>query len=75
MRKLIISNFQTLDGYYEAKNKTFDRFFDYFYEGYGNDEAFDVYNRDLLRAAIPDPERAHVVFGQQKLLDGCAQRS
>jgi len=28
MRKLIVSNFQTLDGYYEAANKTFDRFFD-----------------------------------------------
>ncbi len=51
MRKLIVSNFQTFDGYYEAKNKTFDRFFDYFYEDYGHNEAFDVYNRDLLRAA------------------------
>ena len=29
MRKLIVSNFQTLDGYYESANKTFDRFFDY----------------------------------------------
>jgi dihydrofolate reductase len=51
MRKLLVSNFLTLDGYYESKNKTFDRFFDYFLEEYGNNEAFDVYNRDLLRAA------------------------
>ncbi|HVU13958.1 MAG TPA: dihydrofolate reductase family protein [Phototrophicaceae bacterium] len=51
MRKLIVSNFVTLDGYYEAKNKTFDRFFDYFYEGYGNNEAFDVYNVELLNSA------------------------
>jgi dihydrofolate reductase len=51
MRKVIVSNFLTLDGYYESKNKTFDRFFDYFLEEYGNNEAFDVYNRDLLRAA------------------------
>ncbi len=51
MRKLIVSNFLTLDGYYESKNKTFDTFFDYFLEEYGNNEAFDVYNRDLLRAA------------------------
>ncbi len=51
MRKLIVSNFQTLDGYYEAKNKTFDRFFDYFYEDYGANEAFDYYNAELLRAA------------------------
>ena len=51
MRKLIVSNFQTLDGYYEAKNKTFDRFFDYFHEDYGSNEAFDYYNAELLRAA------------------------
>jgi hypothetical protein len=31
MRKLIVSNFQTLDGYYESANRTFDRFFDYFH--------------------------------------------
>jgi dihydrofolate reductase len=49
--KLIVSNFLTLDGYYESKDKTFDRFFDYFLEEYGNNEAFDVYNRDLLRGA------------------------
>jgi dihydrofolate reductase len=51
MRKLIVSNFLTLDGYYEQKNKTFDRFFEYFLPEYGNNEAFDVYNRDLLRNA------------------------
>jgi hypothetical protein len=51
MRKLIVSNFQTLDGYYEAENKTFDRFFDYFHEDYGANEAFDEYNTELLRGA------------------------
>ena len=51
MRKLIVSNFQTLDGYYEQKNKTFDQFFDYFHEDYGHNEAFDVYNTELLRGA------------------------
>ena len=49
MRKLIVSNFQTLDGYYESTNKTFDRFFDYFHEDYGGNEAFDEYNTELLR--------------------------
>jgi dihydrofolate reductase len=49
MRKLIVSNFQTLDGYYEATNKTFDRFFDYFHQDYGANEAFDEYNTELLR--------------------------
>lgn len=51
MRKLIVSNFVTLDGYYESKDKTFHRFFEYFNEGYGHNEAFDVYNLELLRAA------------------------
>jgi dihydrofolate reductase len=51
MRKLLVSNFQTLDGYYEAVNKTFERFFDYFLEEYGANEAFDEYNTELLRGA------------------------
>lgn len=51
MRKLIVSNFLTLDGYYESVNKTFDRFFDYFHEDYGTNEAFDEYNTELLRGA------------------------
>jgi dihydrofolate reductase len=51
MRKLIVSNFMTLDGYYEAANKTFDRFFDYWHEDYGANETFDEYNTELLRGA------------------------
>jgi dihydrofolate reductase len=51
MRKLIVSNFVTLDGYYESADKTFDRFFDYWPEEYGANEAFDEYNTELLRAA------------------------
>jgi dihydrofolate reductase len=51
MRKLLVSNFLTLDGYYESKDKTFTKFFEYFLDEYGNNEAFDVYNRDLLRNA------------------------
>jgi dihydrofolate reductase len=51
MRKLIVSNFLTLDGYYESTNKTFDRFFEYFHEDYGANEAFDEYNTELLRGA------------------------
>lgn len=27
MRRLIVDNFVTVDGYYEAKNKTFDEFY------------------------------------------------
>ena len=51
MRKLIVSNFQTLDGYYESANRTFDRFFDFWHEDYGANEAFDEYNTELLRGA------------------------
>ena len=51
MRKLIVSNFQTLDGFYESEDKTFHRFFDHWLDEYGNNEAFDVYNRDLLAGA------------------------
>lgn len=51
MRRLVVSNFQTLDGYYESTDKTFDRFFDYFHESYGANEAFDEYNVELLRGA------------------------
>ena len=50
-RKLMVSNFLTLDGYYESANKTFDRFFDYWHEDYGANEAFDEYNTELLRSA------------------------
>jgi dihydrofolate reductase len=51
MRKLIVSNFLTLDGYYEAASKSFDRFFDYWHEDYGGNDAFDEYNTELLRGA------------------------
>jgi dihydrofolate reductase len=51
MRKLIVSNFQTLDGYYESTSKTFDRFFDYWHEEYGVNKAFDEYNTEMLRGA------------------------
>lgn len=34
MRKLIVSNFVTLDGYYETKDKTIDDFFRYVHEDY-----------------------------------------
>jgi dihydrofolate reductase len=51
MRKLIVGNFVTLDGYYEAKNKTFDSFFDYYHEDYAGDDHFDYYNAELLRAS------------------------
>jgi len=51
MRKIIVDNFVTLDGYYEAKNKTFDAFFDYYHPDYAGDQSFDFYNVERLLAA------------------------
>ena len=51
MRKLIVSNFVTLDGFYEAKDKTIDSFFDYYHDDYSGDQSFDYYNTERLRAA------------------------
>lgn len=50
MRKLIISNFLTLDGLYEGKDKSINSLFDYYHDDYSNDDIFDFYNAELLRA-------------------------
>jgi dihydrofolate reductase len=51
MRKVIVSNFVTMDGYYEAKDKTIDGFFEFYHESYSGDQNFDYYNTERLRAA------------------------
>jgi hypothetical protein len=51
MRKLIVSNLVTLDGYYEGKDRTVDSMFEYFPEEYSGDQHFDDYNTERLRAA------------------------
>ena len=51
MRKLIVCNFVTLDGYYEAKNKTIDPLFEYLHEDYSADHSFDYYGVERLRTA------------------------
>lgn len=51
MRKVIVCNFVTLDGFYEAKNKTFDSFFEFYHPDYARDQNFDYYNTERLRAA------------------------
>jgi dihydrofolate reductase len=50
MRKLIVSNFLTLDGLYEGKDKSINSLFDYYHDDYSNDDIFDFYNAELLRA-------------------------
>ena len=51
MRKLIVSNLVSLDGYYEGKGKDLGPLFDYFHEDYAGDQNFDAYMLERLRAA------------------------
>jgi dihydrofolate reductase len=51
MRKLIVSNLVSLDGYYEGKDRSLNALFDYFHEDYSGDQNFDFYNAERLRAA------------------------
>jgi len=51
MRKLIVSNFVTLDGYYDGPDRNLSAIFEYFHEDYAGDENFDHYNTERLRAA------------------------
>jgi dihydrofolate reductase len=50
MRKLIVSNFMSVDGYYEGPGKNVMALFDYRWD-YQTDESFDAYNAERLRAA------------------------
>lgn len=51
MRKIIVSNLMTLDGYYEGKNRRLDTLFEYMHKEYADDQNFDTYNAERLRAA------------------------
>jgi dihydrofolate reductase len=51
MRKLIVSNFVTLDGLYEGKDKNINSLYDYYHEDYHGDDSFDHYNTERMRAA------------------------
>jgi RibD domain-containing protein len=51
MRKLIVSNFVTLDGCCEGKDKSIRSLFDYSHEDYSDDPSFDFYNAERLREA------------------------
>jgi dihydrofolate reductase len=50
MRKLIVTNAMSLDGYYEGPGKDVMALFDYRW-AYPTDESFDAYNAERLRAA------------------------
>jgi dihydrofolate reductase len=51
MRKLIVTNIVSLDGYYEGPSKNVMDLFGYRFEAYPTDESFDAYNAERLRAA------------------------
>jgi hypothetical protein len=51
MRKLIVSNFVTLDGAYEGSDGSIEGLFQYRHPDYANDDAFDHHNASLLRDA------------------------
>ncbi len=51
MRKLIVCNLVSLDGYYEGKERSLDALFDYFHKDYSGDENFDYYTTERRRAA------------------------
>jgi dihydrofolate reductase len=50
VRKLIVGNAMSLDGYYEGPGKNVMALFDYHWD-YPKDESFDAYNAERLRAA------------------------
>ena len=51
MRKIIVCNIMSLDGYYEGPGKNVMALFDYRWDAYPTDESFDAYNAERLRAA------------------------
>src|SRR5688572_30224044 len=51
MRKLIVSNFVTLDGLYEGKDKNIHSLYDYYHKDYHGDNSFDFYNVERLKSA------------------------
>jgi len=51
MRKLVVCNLVSMDGYYEAPDKNVMPLFDYRREAYPADESFDTYNAERLRTA------------------------
>ncbi len=51
MRKLIVGNLVTLDGFYEGKDRKLDALFDHLHPEYAGDQHFDGYMAERMRAA------------------------
>lgn len=48
MRKLIVSNMLSLDGYYEGKGRDLGPMFTYFHKDYSGDQQFDTYMTERM---------------------------
>jgi dihydrofolate reductase len=51
MRRLIVSNLVSVDGFYEGKDRNLGAIFEYFHEDYRGNGDFDQYNAERMRAA------------------------
>jgi dihydrofolate reductase len=51
MRKIIVCNIMSLDGYFEGPDKNVMDVFEYRFKTYPTDESFDAYNAQRLRTA------------------------
>jgi dihydrofolate reductase len=51
MRKLIVCNFVTVDGYYEGVDKSINSLYDYYHKDYHGDDSFDFYNAERMQAS------------------------
>jgi dihydrofolate reductase len=64
VRKLIVDNLVSLDGYYEGPGRRVDALFEHFHEDYAGDDRFDQYATERLRAAD-----TLIVSGRTSFLD------
>jgi len=51
MRKVIVCNMISVDGYYEGKDRNLGALFEFYHKDYYPDESHDVYNAERLRNA------------------------
>jgi dihydrofolate reductase len=50
-RRLIVSNFVTIDGRFEGPDKLVESLFEHYHPAYQGDDSFDHYNAELMEAA------------------------
>lgn len=73
MRKLIVSNFVTVDGYYEGPDKSIMSLYDFYHKDYYGDDSFDYYNVELTRGADFLLLSRNTFLGNKEFWTGLAQ--